>query len=221
MTASVHSSACNPHPDSRVRRAKTWPGDELGEAVWRLHRLLVRPTSAGVDVRSAKRRLLQVLQATAKQPLPQMFVAPLGSPHGRKGSREEPLIPTPRTQSRHALLTQFSRTHGVVSKYNRCGIPTATSGPLPSQTVAADSESSAGEPESSACHVLRNDEHHEHSSKGASGVASSHQCHRDTAIRRQSAGGAPARRDNRGRQRAKTRGQVCQTRAKAGESHGQ
>src|SRR5690348_11686355 len=95
MTAFVHSSPSNPHPGSRVGWTEMQADTELAEVVWKLHGLLVKPVDAHVDVRRAKRRLLQVLQATTKQPLPQMLVAPLGGSHGRKKSREELLPPAP------------------------------------------------------------------------------------------------------------------------------
>lgn len=211
MTPFLHSAGRNVSIGSGVGPTGGCADTALAETVWKLHGLLVRPRSAEADARSAKRRLLQVLQATKERPLPQMFVAPLALPGGQKeGERgATPLRQATHSGPRSTAPRRHSRTHSALSRRDR---------PARAQSSAAGDVAMAEEPGSRPRNLFPNDEYHERNPKGASGVASSPQRQRDAAIRRQGARGASARWNGCAGQHAKTGGKDGQMRSKAGKN---
>lgn len=62
-------------------------GPALADLIWNLHSILVNPASKSGEVKSAKQRMLRVLEEAKKFSLPQMIVAPITLPP--EGEEEE------------------------------------------------------------------------------------------------------------------------------------
>lgn len=84
MLALVSSPVTTPHFSFDTKPAKALRGATLTDVVWNLHSILVNPASKLGEVKSAKQRMLRVLEETKNLPLPRMIAAPPTLPSDRE-----------------------------------------------------------------------------------------------------------------------------------------
>jgi hypothetical protein len=91
MLALVSSPATMPRFSFDTNPAKALRGAALTDAIWTLHSILVNPASKLDEVKSAKRRMLNVIEETKRFPLPQMIVPPITLPPEREDEEIAPV----------------------------------------------------------------------------------------------------------------------------------
>ena len=103
--------------------AKAMRGATLTDVVWNLHAILTNPAAKPDEAKAAKHRMLQVLEETARVPLPQMFVRPITLPPEREEEKiaveelpDEPLVCT---TFERPIVPAFVRNQTAFTKKSR------------------------------------------------------------------------------------------------------
>jgi hypothetical protein len=115
MLALLSSPGTMPRLSFDMKPAKTLRGAALTDFIWNLHSILVNPASKLDEVKSAKQRMLRVLDGTTKTPLPQMVVAAATPPpqSGEEG------IELPANTTKRPVTPAFARSWTTFTKKAR------------------------------------------------------------------------------------------------------